>query len=59
MNILYSTTYLICYTISILPYWVLYRISDILYVLLYHLIKYKRKIVRNNLHISFPHKEKA
>ncbi|MFR2070476.1 MAG: lysophospholipid acyltransferase family protein [Bacteroides nordii] len=58
MNILYSTTYLICYTISLLPFWVLYRISDILYVLLYHLIKYKRKIVRNNLHISFPHKEK-
>lgn len=29
MNILYSTVYLICYVISLLPFWALYRISDI------------------------------
>lgn len=54
--ILYSIAYWGCYMVSLLPFWLLYRISDILYILSYHIIGYKRKIVRNNLSISFPNK---
>ena len=56
MTILYFVAYSFCYMVSLLPFWVLYRISDLFYVLLYHIIKYKRKVVRNNLRISFPQK---
>lgn len=56
MTILYFIAYSVCYMVSLLPFWVLYRISDLFYVLLYHIIKYKRKVVRNNLRISFPQK---
>jgi KDO2-lipid IV(A) lauroyltransferase len=35
---------------------VLYIFSDILYILIYHIIKYRRKVVNKNLHNSFPEK---
>ncbi|MEN8124494.1 MAG: lysophospholipid acyltransferase family protein, partial [Bacteroidota bacterium] len=37
---------------------VLYFISDIIYLLLYYLIGYRKKVVRNNLKLSFPKKSK-
>ncbi len=43
-----------CYSVSILPLWVLYRISDLLYVLVYHLLGYRRKVVLANLRQAFP-----
>lgn len=58
MTVLYLMAYLVCYVVSLLPFRILYGISDIFYVLLYHVVGYKRKIVRNNLLISFPHKAK-
>ena len=57
MKVLYSMAYLVCYMVSLLPFWILYRISDVLYIVFYYVMGYKRKIVRNNLRISFPHKE--
>lgn len=42
------------YLISILPFPVLYFISDVVYVLVYRLIGYRRNIVRENLLRSFP-----
>lgn len=39
-----------------IPLWVLYRISDIVAPVLYHLVGYRRGIVRNNLLNSFPDK---
>lgn len=41
---------------ALLPYWLLYFISDIYYVVLYHLIGYRREVVRRNLTNSFPDK---
>ena len=38
--------------ISWLPFRVLYLISDLFYYLLYYVIKYRRKVVRNNLELS-------
>lgn len=39
---------------SLLPFCVLYCISDLLAPLLYHVIRYRRKIVRQNIERSFP-----
>ena len=45
---------------SLLPLSVLYVISDvILYPLVYYVVKYRLKIVRKNLHNSFPEKTKT
>ncbi len=44
------------YFISILPFWALYRLSDFLFVLLYHVLGYRKKIVFENLKNSFPEK---
>lgn len=40
--------------ISILPFRILYLISDIVYILIYHIIGYRKKIVRHNLAIALP-----
>ena len=42
--------------ISILPVTVLYFFSDVLYVIVFHLIKYRRKITEENLRNAFPEK---
>ena len=47
------------YFISILPFAVLYAISSFFYVLVYHIIGYRKKVVRQNLRLSFPEKTEA
>ena len=42
--------------ISRLPWWALYRVSDALFFLIYHVAWYRRKVVWNNLSIAFPEK---
>jgi KDO2-lipid IV(A) lauroyltransferase len=42
--------------LSLLPLRVLYLFSDLLYLLLYHVARYRRKVVRSNLSGSFPEK---
>ncbi|MGV3684943.1 MAG: lysophospholipid acyltransferase family protein [Daejeonella sp.] len=42
--------------ISLLPFSIIYLISDGLFVLLYFVLKYRRKVVRDNLKNSFPEK---
>ncbi|WP_257668244.1 lysophospholipid acyltransferase family protein [Parapedobacter tibetensis] len=47
--------------ISLLPFWVLYACSDVLFVLLYYVIGYRRQVVYENLTNAFPdktHKER-
>ncbi len=45
--------------ISHLPFRVLYAFSDLLYYPLYHVVRYRRKIVRSNLTTVFPEKSEA
>ena len=45
--------------LSFLPLWFLFGISSILYYLIYHVIKYRKKVVRKNLVNSFPEKNLA
>src|SRR5690554_4776174 len=46
--------YVIVIPISHLPFGVLYFISDIVYFLLYYIVGYRKKVVRENLQNSFP-----
>jgi Kdo2-lipid IVA lauroyltransferase/acyltransferase len=44
------------YLLSLLPFWLLYIVSDILFIILYYLVGYRRKVVQENLRNSFPEK---
>lgn len=52
----YVLAYPFVVIISILPFRVLYGLSDMLYVILYRLIGYRKKVVLSNLKIAFPEK---
>jgi KDO2-lipid IV(A) lauroyltransferase len=60
MNLItYRFTAVILYLLSLLPFPVLYFLSDILYGFLYYVFKYRRKVVFSNLQNSFPEKSKS
>lgn len=48
--------YVLFYTLSLLPFRILYGMADIGYVLLYYIIRYRRGVVRKNLVTVFPEK---
>src|ERR1051326_3892676 len=45
------------YLISVLPYWLFYGFSDLVFFLLYYVIGYRKKVVMQNLKNSFPGRE--
>jgi Kdo2-lipid IVA lauroyltransferase/acyltransferase len=47
--------YLVLIPFSKLPSWFLYRISDLMYLVLYHVLGYRKKVVNTNIKNSFPH----
>ncbi|AWV96975.1 lysophospholipid acyltransferase family protein [Arcticibacterium luteifluviistationis] len=56
--VLYYCTLPFIFLVSVLPFWLLYLISDlILYPALYLLVGYRKKIVRANLLNAFPEKD--
>lgn len=48
--------YLVILPISRLPFWILYLLSDFLYLILYKIIGYRTKVVHTNIRNSFPEK---
>jgi len=44
------------YLVSLLPFWFLYLIADFLFVVVYYLVGYRRKVVQENLRNAFPEK---
>lgn len=56
MKIIYPIAHAFFYVLSLLPFRVMYVISDGLYFLLYYLIRYRRRVVRQNITSSFPEK---
>ncbi len=44
------------YLISFFPFWFIYIVSDFLYIILYYVLKYRRKVVYENLLNAFPEK---
>jgi KDO2-lipid IV(A) lauroyltransferase len=56
LNPFFWISYGLLYLISLLPFSVLYVLSDGLYYLLYAIIGYRKQVVRDNLRRSFPTK---
>jgi Kdo2-lipid IVA lauroyltransferase/acyltransferase len=54
--IVFILVYPLLWLISILPFRILYLFSDLIYILVYHVIGYRKKTVRENLLIAFPEK---
>ncbi len=47
--------YPILWFISILPFRVIYILSDLVYFLVYYVVRYRRKVVKENLALALPH----
>lgn len=54
--LVFILVYPLLWIISILPFRLLYLFSDGLYILIYHVIGYRRKVVNHNLRLVFPNK---
>lgn len=55
----YYIFYALNWIITLLPLRILYIFSDLLYLVLYHMVMYRRKVVGTNLKNSFPEKSDA
>lgn len=55
-KIVYGIMYAVLWVHSILPFWMLYILSDLLYFPLYYVVKYRKKVVYKNMRESFPDK---
>ena len=55
---MYYIIYPIFYLLSLLPFFILYRLSDFFYVLMYYVFGYRKEIVMGNIIIAFPEKSK-
>ena len=53
--LLYIIVYPILWFISILPFRLLYFFSDSVFVVIYHIIGYRKETVRENLELALPH----
>lgn len=58
-NLTYYLSFALWFIISLLPLWVFYRLSDGLYYLVYHVVRYRRRVVYANLRSSFPEKSEV
>jgi len=54
--LVYVLAYPFLWIISILPFRLLYAFSDFIYVILYHVFGYRKKVVQSNLNLVFPEK---
>lgn len=53
--LVFLLVYPILWCISMLPFRLLYFISDCIYVFVYYIIGYRKKVVRQNLALALPH----
>lgn len=53
--VVFILVYPLIWFISILPFRILYVFSDMVYVLVYHVIGYRKKVVRKNIAMTLPH----
>lgn len=52
----YILIYPILWFVSILPFRLLCAVSDLLYILMYHIFRYRKQTVQDNLRLVFPEK---
>ncbi len=55
--LIYILAYPLLWLTSRLPFPLLYTVSDLVYFLIYHIIGYRKKVVKENLRLVFPEKK--
>jgi KDO2-lipid IV(A) lauroyltransferase len=55
-SIPYYLSFAMIWLFSLIPYWLIYLISDGLYFIIYHIVRYRKSTVFRNLRTSFPEK---
>ena len=55
-SIIYRIIHSIVYVLTLTPFWVMYRLSDLIFFFLYYVFNYRKNIVLENLKNSFPEK---
>ncbi len=55
----YYCIYALIYVISIMPFWMIYGLSNFNYIIIYRIIGYRKKVVRKNIRNSFPEKSES
>lgn len=58
-KIFYTPLSAFLHAIAYLPFWVLYGISDICFIFVYHIFRYRRRVVEQNINESFPYKSET
>lgn len=58
-NIGYSLLYAVLRLLALLPLPILYILSDVLYIIVYRVVKYRRRVVRDNLLKVYPDMSEA
>ena len=56
---MYYIIYPLLYLFSLLPFFILYGISDLIAFLLRRVFKYRKDVIHNNIAIAFPEKTLA
>jgi len=56
MRLGYHIFYAFAWLISLLPFWMIYGVSDFIFFMLYHVTGYRKEVTRQNLRNSFPDK---
>ncbi len=54
--LIFTLTYPLIWLLSMLPMRILYMLSDVIYVFVYYIFRYRREVVLKNLKIAFPDK---
>ncbi|WP_167597208.1 lysophospholipid acyltransferase family protein [Leeuwenhoekiella sp. ZYFB001] len=58
-RLLFWLVYPLLWIISKLPFWLFYKVSDVIFFILYYAVGYRKKTVRFNLKTAFPEKSDA
>lgn len=56
--LIFILAYPVLWLISILPFPLFYLFSDFVFFLIFHVFKYRRSVVRNNIELALPHLSK-
>ncbi|OXB02479.1 lysophospholipid acyltransferase family protein [Flavobacterium pectinovorum] len=54
-SLVYILAYPLLWLISILPFRIFYWLSDFVHFIIYHIVGYRKKVVRENLTMTLPH----
>jgi KDO2-lipid IV(A) lauroyltransferase len=53
---IFYLSYRLIFLLSLLPLWVLYLLSDFIFLIIFYVMKYRRRLVFKNMSDSFPNK---